>query len=79
MVMALLFDTGFQALATALNWLPRIAYKSQFMVYFWAAFAFSQAYTVFECMRCALAGTYHDVPFWSDAAYIHVDPKLLNF
>jgi uncharacterized membrane protein len=78
-VMALLFDTGFQALATALNWLPRIVYKSQFMVYFWMAFAFSQAYTVFECMRCALIGTYHDVPFWSDAAYIHVDPKLLNF
>ncbi|XP_073004979.1 protein TIC 20-I, chloroplastic-like [Typha latifolia] len=74
--MAMLLDTGLQIMATICNWMPNTAYQGKLMVHLWTAVAFSQMYTVVECMRCALAGIYPDVPFLSDAAYVHSDLKL---
>ncbi|CAA6658419.1 unnamed protein product [Spirodela intermedia] len=44
----------------------------QFGMHFWTAVAFAYLFTVLECMRCALAGMYADIPFVCDAAYIQI-------
>ncbi|XP_026665147.2 protein TIC 20-I, chloroplastic-like isoform X2 [Phoenix dactylifera] len=76
--MALLLDTALQAMAIACGWMPNAVYRGMLGTYFWATVAYVQMYTVLECMRCALAGKYADVPFVSDAAYFHTDLLLFG-
>lgn len=75
-VMAMLLENGYQALAIACGWLPKTLYRGKLGVTFWLAVAVAQLFTVAECMRAALGGKYADVPLASDAAYIHSDLNL---
>lgn len=77
-ILAILLDTGSQALATACNWNPSIAFQGKQMAHFWMAMAFIQIFTVAECVRCALSGVYANVPFISHAALIHSDLNLFR-
>ncbi|KAL6634732.1 hypothetical protein ACP70R_027403 [Stipagrostis hirtigluma subsp. patula] len=77
-ILAILLDTGSQALATACNWNPCIVFQGKPMAYLWMTMAFIQIFTVVECMRCALAGMYPNVPFISHAAFIHSDLNLFR-
>ncbi|XP_062222763.1 protein TIC 20-I, chloroplastic-like isoform X2 [Phragmites australis] len=77
-ILAILLDTGSQALATACNWNPSIVFQGKPMAYFWMTMAFIQIFTVLECMRCALSGVYPNVPFISHAAFIHSDLNLFR-
>lgn len=40
---------------------------------FWTAMSFAFIFTVLECIRCALAGGYDDIPFDCDGAYFACD------
>jgi uncharacterized membrane protein len=77
-ILAILLDTGSQAVATMCTWMPSIVYQGKPMQYFWMAIAFIQIFTVLECMRCALAGMYPNVPFISHTAFIHSDLNLFR-
>uniref|UniRef100_A0A0A8YGM4 Protein TIC 20 n=1 Tax=Arundo donax TaxID=35708 RepID=A0A0A8YGM4_ARUDO len=77
-ILAILLDTGSQAVATMCTWMPSIVYQGKPMQYFWMSIAFIQIFTVLECMRCALAGMYPNVPFISHTAFIHSDLNLFR-
>lgn len=77
-ILAILLDTGSQAVATMCNWNPSIVFQGKPMAYFWMTMAFIQIFTVLECMRCALAGIYPNVPFVSHTAFIHSDMNLFR-
>lgn len=77
-ILAILLDTGSQALAMAVNWSPSIVFQGKPMAYFWMTMAFIQMFTVVECMRCALSGLYPNVPFISHTAFIHSDLNLFR-
>ncbi|KAG2659797.1 protein TIC 20-I, chloroplastic-like [Panicum virgatum] len=77
-ILAILLDTGSQALATACNWSPSIVFQGKPMAYFWMTMAFIQIFTVVECMRCALSGAYANIPFISHTAFIHSDLNLFR-
>ncbi|CAN6205795.1 unnamed protein product, partial [Urochloa humidicola] len=77
-ILAILLDTGSQAVATMCTWMPSIVYQGKSMQYFWMSIAFIQIFTVLECMRCALCGMYPDVPFISHTAFIHSDLNLFR-
>ncbi|XP_062219135.1 protein TIC 20-I, chloroplastic-like isoform X2 [Phragmites australis] len=77
-ILAILLDTGSQAMATACNWNPSIVFQGKPMAYFWMTMAFIQIFTVLECMRCALSGVYPNVPFMSHSAFIHSDLNLFR-
>ncbi|CAO1941550.1 unnamed protein product [Urochloa humidicola] len=77
-ILAILLDTGSQAVATMCTWMPSIVYQGKPMQYFWMSIAFIQIFTVLECMRCALCGMYPNVPFISHTAFIHSDLNLFR-
>ncbi|OMO75228.1 Tic20-like protein [Corchorus olitorius] len=54
------------------RWMPHAIYWGKIGMHFWTAVAFAFLFTVLECIRCALAGMYADVPFVCDAAYIQI-------
>ncbi|KAK8954597.1 hypothetical protein KSP39_PZI002916 [Platanthera zijinensis] len=71
-VMGMLLEIMLQVTGTVSRWLPLGLYWGKLGMHFWTALAFSYLFTVLECLRCALAGMYADVPFASDAAYIQI-------
>ncbi|GMH23113.1 hypothetical protein Nepgr_024956 [Nepenthes gracilis] len=70
-VMGMLLENAVQVMGTVSRWLPLSVCKGKFPMHFWTAIVVAQLFTMFECVRCALAGMYPEVPFISDAAYIH--------
>ncbi|KAM7259576.1 hypothetical protein ACFE04_015317 [Oxalis oulophora] len=71
-VMGMLLEISLQVIGTVSRWLPLAIYWGKFGMHFWTAIAFAYLFTVLECIRCALAGMYADVPFACDAAYIQI-------
>ncbi|CAH9084173.1 unnamed protein product [Cuscuta epithymum] len=72
MVMGMLLEIALQVIGTVSRWMPQAVYWGKFGMHFWAAVAFAYLFTVLECIKCALFGTYADVPFVCDAAYIQI-------
>ncbi|KAE8711960.1 Protein TIC 20 [Hibiscus syriacus] len=71
-VMGMLLEIALQVIGTVSRWMPLAIYWGKIGMHFWTAVAFAYLFTVVECIRCALAGMYADVPFVSDAAYIQI-------
>ncbi|XAR61719.1 hypothetical protein NMG60_11016221 [Bertholletia excelsa] len=71
-VMGMLLEIALQVAGTVSRWLPLAVYWGKIGMHFWAAVAFGYLFTVLECIRCALAGMYADIPFVCDAAYIQI-------
>ncbi|XP_028752136.1 protein TIC 20-I, chloroplastic-like [Neltuma alba] len=71
-VMGMLLEISLQVIGTVSRWMPLAIYWGKLGMHFWTAVAFAYLFTVLECMRCALAGMYADVPFVCDAAYIQI-------
>ncbi|CAL1384142.1 unnamed protein product [Linum trigynum] len=71
-VMGMLLEIALQVVGTVSRWLPLGIYWGKVGMHFWTAVAFAYLFTVLECIRCALAGMYADVPFVCDAAYIQI-------
>ncbi|KAK8276660.1 hypothetical protein V6Z12_D10G215100 [Gossypium hirsutum] len=59
-------------IGTVSRWMPLAIYWGKIGMHFWTAVAFAYLFTVLECIRCALAGMYADIPFACDAAYIQI-------
>ncbi|GAB4856740.1 Protein TIC 20-I, chloroplastic [Ancistrocladus abbreviatus] len=71
-VMGMLLEIALQVIGTVSRWMPLAVYWGKLGMHFWTAVAFAYLFTVLECIRCALAGMYADVPFVCDAAYIQI-------
>lgn len=71
-VMGMLLEIALQVVGTVSRWMPAAVYWGKLGMHFWTAVAFAFLFTVLECIRCALAGMYADVPFVCDAAYIQI-------
>lgn len=71
-VMGMLLEIALQVIGTVSRWMPLAVYWGKLGMHFWTAVAFAYLFTVFECIRCALAGMYADIPFVCDAAYIQI-------
>ncbi|GFQ06563.1 protein tic 20-i chloroplastic [Phtheirospermum japonicum] len=71
-VMGMLLEIALQVIGTVSRWMPLAWYWGKVGMHFWTAVAFAYLFTVLECLRCALAGMYADVPFVCDAAYIQI-------
>ncbi|KAI9200326.1 hypothetical protein LWI28_006067 [Acer negundo] len=71
-VMGMLLEIALQVIGTVSRWLPLGLYWGKLGMHFWTAMAFAFLFTVLECIRCALAGMYADIPFVCDAAYIQI-------
>ncbi|CAI9112021.1 OLC1v1012387C1 [Oldenlandia corymbosa var. corymbosa] len=71
-VMGMLMEIALQVVGSVSRWMPLSVYWGKMGMHFWTAVAFAYLFTVLECMRCALAGMYADVPFVCDAAYIQI-------
>ncbi|KAE8662566.1 Protein TIC 20 [Hibiscus syriacus] len=71
-VMGMLLEIALQVIGTVSRWMPLAIYWGKIGMHFWTAVAFAYLFTVVECIRCALAGMYADIPFVSDAAYIQI-------
>lgn len=71
-VMGMLLEIALQVIGTVSRWMPLAVYWGKIGMHFWTAIAFAYLFTVLECVRCALAGMYSDVPFVCDAAYIQI-------
>uniref|UniRef100_A0A2P2IRS9 Protein TIC 20 n=1 Tax=Rhizophora mucronata TaxID=61149 RepID=A0A2P2IRS9_RHIMU len=71
-VMGMLLEIALQVIGTVSRWMPLAVYWGKVGMHFWTAVAFAYLFTVLECIRCALAGMYADVPFACDAAYIQI-------
>ncbi|CAK9154523.1 unnamed protein product [Ilex paraguariensis] len=71
-VMGMLLEITLQVIGTVSRWMPLAVYWGKVGMHFWTAVAFAYMFTVLECIRCALAGMYADIPFVCDAAYIQI-------
>ncbi|KAI6703269.1 hypothetical protein NL676_012405 [Syzygium grande] len=71
-VMGMLLEIALQVIGTVSRWMPLAVYWGKLGMHFWTAVAFAYLFTVLECIRCALAGMYADIPFVCDAAYIQI-------
>ncbi|KAH6791411.1 translocon at the inner envelope membrane of chloroplasts 20 [Perilla frutescens var. frutescens] len=71
-VMGMLLEIALQVIGTVSRWMPLSVYWGKIGMHFWTAMAFAYLFTVLECIRCALAGMYADIPFVCDAAYIQI-------
>lgn len=71
-VMGMLLEIALQVIGTVSRWMPLAVYWGKVGMHFWTAIAFAYLFTVLECIRCALAGMYADIPFVCDAAYIQI-------
>lgn len=71
-VMGMLLEIALQVIGTVSRWMPLAVYWGKVGMHFWTAVAFAYLFTVLECIRCALAGMYADIPFVCDAAYIQI-------
>ncbi|KAI4302253.1 hypothetical protein MLD38_038027 [Melastoma candidum] len=71
MMMGLLLENCIQIAWYASNFLPLIHYNGTFGLYYWASVGSVFILLLLQCVRCALAGKYVNLPFISDAAYIH--------
>ncbi|PKA60718.1 Protein TIC 20-I, chloroplastic [Apostasia shenzhenica] len=70
---AVLLENLLEVASIVGGWLPATVFRGKAGLHFWTATAVAYLFTVLECVRCALAGMYADVPFVGDAAYMQCD------
>jgi len=79
MMMGMLLETALQVIWCTSNFFPLIHFKGRFGMYYWMAIGFTYICLLLECIRCALAGVYAQIPFMTDAASIHTLFNLGGF
>uniref|UniRef100_A0A1J3HR70 Protein TIC 20 n=1 Tax=Noccaea caerulescens TaxID=107243 RepID=A0A1J3HR70_NOCCA len=79
MMMGLLLETALQIISCTSNFFPLIHFKGRFGMYYWMVIGFTYMCLLLECIRCALAGVYAQIPFMTDAASIHTLFNLGGF
>ncbi|XP_056849739.1 protein TIC 20-IV, chloroplastic-like [Raphanus sativus] len=76
MMMSMLLETALQIVWCTSNFFPLINLKGRLGMYYWMAIGFTYICVLLECIRCALAGVYPQIPFVTDAASIHTSGTI---
>lgn len=71
LMMGMLLETALQVIWYSSNFFPLIHYNGRYGMYYWAGVGFAYILVLMQCVRCALAGGYANVPGISDAALVH--------
>lgn len=71
MMMGMLMETALQIFWYTCNFMPLIHYHGTFGMHFWAGIGFAYITVLLACIRSALAGSYIQIPFITEAACIH--------
>lgn len=71
LMMGMLLETALQIVWYTCNFMPLIHYNGRFGMHFWAGVGFAFITVLLQCIRCAVAGSYVQLPLISDAAFIH--------
>ncbi|KAL5793867.1 hypothetical protein ACOSP7_002461 [Xanthoceras sorbifolium] len=71
LMMGMLLETGMQICWYTFNFLPLIHYNGMFGMHFWAAMGFAYITVLLQCVRAAISGSFINIPFVSEAAFIH--------
>lgn len=79
MMMGMLLETALQIIWCTSNFFPLIHFKGRLGMYYWMVIGFTYICLLLECIRCALAGVYAQIPFVTDAASIHTLFNLGGF
>ncbi|KAK8613367.1 hypothetical protein V6N13_101129 [Hibiscus sabdariffa] len=78
-MMGVLLRTSFQLVWYTSKLFPFMQYDGMFGMHFWAAIVLCFILVLLECVGCALAGKYPDIPYLSDAAYAHTRFDIVSF
>ncbi|CAF2035093.1 unnamed protein product [Brassica napus] len=70
-IMGILLETALQIIWCTSDFFPLIHSRGRLAMYYETAMGFAYICLLLECIRCALAGVYPQIPFVADAASIH--------
>ncbi|XP_010424639.1 PREDICTED: protein TIC 20-IV, chloroplastic-like [Camelina sativa] len=70
MIMGILVETAMQIIWRTSEFSPLINFNGRLAIRYHMVVGFSFLCVLLECLRCALAGAYPQIPILSDAAYI---------
>ncbi|EEF44503.1 protein TIC 20-IV, chloroplastic [Ricinus communis] len=71
LMMGMLLETALQVVWYTSNFFPLIHFNGTYGMYYWAGVGFAYILILLQCVRCALAGGYAQMPLISDAALVH--------
>lgn len=67
----MLLEIALQIIWVASNFLPLIHFKGTLGMYYWAGVALAYILITMHSIRCALLGTFSNIPFISESAFLH--------
>ncbi|XP_024632923.1 protein TIC 20-IV, chloroplastic [Medicago truncatula] len=70
-MMGMLLETAFQIVSVASNYMPLIHFKGTLGMYYWAGLALAYIVIIMHSIRCALLGTFSNIPVISESALLH--------
>ncbi|XP_010456947.1 PREDICTED: protein TIC 20-IV, chloroplastic-like [Camelina sativa] len=79
MIMGILVETAMQIIWSTSEFFPLINFNGRLAIHYHMVMGFSFFCVLLECLRCALAGAYPQIPILSDAAYIHTRLNLADW
>ncbi|KEH39067.1 putative chloroplast protein import component Tic20 [Medicago truncatula] len=74
-MMGMLLEIALQIVWVASNFMPLIHFKGTLGMYYWAGVALAYIVIIMHSIRCALLGTFSNIPVISESAFLH---SLLN-
>jgi len=70
-MMGMLLEIAFQIVYVASNYMPLIHFKGTLGMYYWAGVALAYIAIIMHSIRCALLGTFSNIPVISESALLH--------
>ena len=70
-MMGMLLKIAFQIVYVASNYMPLIHFKGTLGMYYWAGVALAYIAIIMHSIRCALLGTFSNIPVISESALLH--------
>lgn len=72
-MMGMLLEIALQVLWCSSNFMPLLHFNGGTLaMYYWAGVALAYILIMMKCIRCALLGTFVEIPFVSQSAFIHI-------
>ena len=70
-MMGMLMEIGLQIVWVASNFMPLIHFNGTLGMYYWAGVAMAYIIITMHSIRCALLGTFTNIPLISESAFLH--------
>lgn len=70
-MMGMLLEIALQIVWVSSNFMPLIHFQGTLGMYYWAGVALAYILITIQCIRCALLGTFVNIPVISESAFLH--------